>query len=160
MEVISRLAYLSDIFDTLNHMNMFFQSPNSIIAYVVAKMQTYQRKLDLWTTSIEVKQFKNMFKNLSSILLHHSEKLVEEICCHLKLLKTELMHHFSNIDSSQYVSNLFFVDPSALPLRTRKQNEIIDIQSDNTAKIWHKEYCPINFYIPSLFWLKKLFFSC
>ena len=31
MKFPSRLAYLSDIFDTLNHMNLFFQEPNSNI---------------------------------------------------------------------------------------------------------------------------------
>ena len=46
-EFLSRLAYLSDIFNTLNHMNMFFQGPNSTIADFVSKLQAYVLKLDL-----------------------------------------------------------------------------------------------------------------
>ena len=47
----------------------------------------------------------------------------------------ELMHYFPNIDSSPYVSNLFFVDPSVLLVGTGEQEEIIDIQSDEALKI-------------------------
>ena len=46
-EFFSRLAYLSDIFDTLNQINMFFEGPNSTIADFVSKLQAYLRKLDL-----------------------------------------------------------------------------------------------------------------
>ena len=136
-EFLSRLAYLSDIFDTLNHMNMFFQGPNSTIADFVSKLQAYVQKLDLWTTNIEAKQY-HMFKNLSSLQYQHNKKLFQEICCHLKLLKTELMHYFPNVDISPYVLNPLFVNPSALSVGTGEQEEIIDIQSDEVAKIKRK----------------------
>ena len=85
-EFLSRLAYVSDIFDSLNHMYMFFQGPNSTISDFVSKLPAYLRKLDLWTSRIEAKQ-NHMFKDLSSLQHQHSEKLFQEICCHLKLLK-------------------------------------------------------------------------
>ena len=116
-EFLSRLAYLSDIFDTLNQMNMFFQGPNSTISDFVSKLQAYLRKLDLWTTNIEAKQF-HMFKDLSLLQHQRSKKLFQEICCHLKLPKTELKHYFPNKDSSPYLSSSFFVDPSVLPVGT------------------------------------------
>ena len=123
-EFLSRLAYLSDIFDTLNHMNMFFQGPNSNIADFFSKLQAYVRKLDLWTTNIEAKRY-HMFKDLSSLQYQCSEKLFQEICCHLKLLTTELMHYFSNTDISPYVSNLFLVDPSVLSVGTGEQEQLL-----------------------------------
>ena len=101
-EFLSRLAYPSDIFDTLKHMNVFFQGPNSTISDFFSKLQAYLRKLDLWTTSIEAKQY-YMFKDLSSLQHQHTEKLFQEIGCHLQ--RTD-------------VSNPFFVDPSALPVGT------------------------------------------
>ena len=88
-----------------------------------------------------------MFKNLSSLQHQHSEELFQEICCHLKLLKTELQYYFPNKDSSPYVSNPFFVDPFVLPVGTGEQEEIIDIQSDEAAKIKHEECFPINFWL-------------
>ena len=63
IEFVSSLVYQSDIFEILNHMNMFFQGPNSIIADFVSKLQAYLRKLDLRITNIEAKQC-HMFKNL------------------------------------------------------------------------------------------------
>ena len=121
-------------------------SLNSTIADFLSKLQAYVQKLDWWTTNIEVKQY-HMFKDLSLLQYQHSEKLFQEICCHLKLLKTELMHYFPNIDISPYVSNPFFVDPSVLSVGTGEQEEIIDIQSDEAAKIKHKECCSINFWL-------------
>ena len=58
-----------------------------------------------------------------------------------------LMHYFSNIHSIPYVSNPFFVDPSVLPVGTGEQEEIIDIQSEEAAKIKHKECSPVNFWV-------------
>ena len=57
------------------------------------------------------------------------------------------LKHFLNKDSSPYVSNPFFVNPSVLPVGTGEQEQIIDIQSDEAAKIKHKECCPINFWL-------------
>ena len=88
-----------------------------------------------------------MFKDLSLLQSQQSEKLFQETCCHLKLLKTEWMHYYPNIDSSPYVSNPFFVDPSVLPVGTGEQEEIIDIKSDEAAKIKHKECCSINLWL-------------
>ena len=120
-------------------MNMFFKVHT-------APLQILSWKQHLWTTNIEVKQY-HMFKDLSSLQSQHSEKLFQKNCCHLKLLKTELMHYFPNIDSSPYVSNPFFADPSVLPVRTGEQEEIIDIQSDEAAETKHKECCSINFWL-------------
>ena len=39
------------------------------------------------------------------------------------------------------------MDPSILSVGTGEQEEIIDIQSDEAAKIKHKEYSPINFWL-------------
>ena len=150
MEFPSMLAYLSDIFDTSNHMSMLFQGPNSTISDFVSKLQAYLRKLDLWTTNIENEQY-HMLKDLSSLQHQHSEKLFQEIRCHLKLLKTELKYYFPNKNNSPYVSNPFFVDPSVPPVGTREQEEIIDIQSDEAAKIEHKKECLINFWLTMFF---------
>ena len=40
-EFLSRLAYLLDSFDTLNHVKMFFQGPINTISDVVSKSQVY-----------------------------------------------------------------------------------------------------------------------
>ena len=39
------------------------------------------------------------------------------------------------------------MDPSILPVGTGEQEEIIDIQSDEAAKIKHRDCSPINFWL-------------
>ena len=51
------------------------------------------------------------------------------------------------MDSCPCVSNPFFVHPSTLPVGTEEQEEIIDILSDEAAKIKHKDCSAINFWL-------------
>ena len=44
-------------------------------------------------------------------------------------------------------STHFIIDPVDVPVGTGEQEELIDIQTDETAKIKHKECCPINFWL-------------
>jgi len=85
------LAYLSDIFEALNNMNLFFQGPNSFIPDFISELETFIRKLDIWMKNMDSRQF-GMFQLLSSLPKQPTEKLCEEIGYHLKQLKTELMH--------------------------------------------------------------------
>ena len=58
------------------------------------------------------------------------------------------MHYFPDVTSCAYCINPFFVDPADLPVGTGE--ELIDIQTDEAAKIKHKECgCPINIW-PSM----------
>ena len=58
------------------------------------------------------------------------------------------MYYFPDHTSCAYSINLFFVDPVGLPVGTEKQEELIDIQTDETAKTKHNECaCPINFWL-------------
>ena len=60
----------------------------------------------------------------------------------------ELMHYFPDHISCTYSINPFFVDPADLPVGTEKQEELIDIQTDEAAKTKHNECaCPINFWL-------------
>ena len=93
MEFVLRLAYLLDIFDTLNYMNMFFQSPNSITADLVSKLK------HIYGSSTCGQQTSRpsgvtYLKNLICFYLQYSNKLYEEICFHLTQLKMDLMHYF------------------------------------------------------------------
>ena len=42
-------------------------------------------------------------------------------------------------------TNLFYVDPINLLVRSGEQEELIDIQSDETAKTEHETCTPLNF---------------
>ena len=60
-----KLAYLCDIFEALNNMNLFFQGPNSSISDFISKLETFIRKLEIWINNLGSKQF-GMLKLLTS----------------------------------------------------------------------------------------------
>ena len=71
-------------------------------------------------------------------------KLSQEIDEHLKLLRTEMMHYFQDFVSCTYAVNPFCKDPA---LRTGEQEEVIDIQVDNTVKAKQMECSPIDIWL-------------
>jgi len=46
------LAYLSDIFETLNKMKLFFQASNSAIPNFISKLEAFVGKLDIWMKNL------------------------------------------------------------------------------------------------------------
>ena len=88
---------------SLNHMKKFFNGPNSNVADFLSRLQAYfLPKLPLW------QQILRPSSNTCSItfccFIITTTKIYstvfQQIYCHLKLLKTELMHYFLNIDRS------------------------------------------------------------
>ena len=65
-EFLLKLAYLSDIFETLNNKNLLFQGPNSSISDFISKLEAFIRKLEIWINNLGSKQF-GMFKLLTSL---------------------------------------------------------------------------------------------
>ena len=89
-----------------------------------------------------------MFKLLNSFEDKPNHEFSEEIVCHLSQLKKELMHYLPDFTCCSYSIKPFFVDPADLPVGTGEQEEVIDIQTDEGAKIKHKECgCPRNFWL-------------
>ena len=145
-EFFLKLAYLSDIFEALNNMNLFFQGPNSSISDFVSKLEAFIRKLEIWINNLGSKQF-GMFKLLTSLQRQPNEKMFEEMRCHLNQLEAELMHYFPAMERCAYLNNPFTINPSLLPVGTREQEDIIDIQCDQAARTKHKECSPLNFWL-------------
>ena len=143
---ISRMAYLFDIFQTLNVINLLFQGSNSTIAVFISKLEAFTRKLDVWTKNVESKQF-GMFQLLTTFSVEPNDQLSQEIYDHLKLLRMELLHYFPDLVSCTYAVNPFCIDPALLPVGTGEQEEIIDIQVDDTAKSKLNECSLIDFWL-------------
>ena len=145
-DFISRMAYLSDIFQALNVINLSFQGSNSNIAVFISKLEAFTRKLDFWTKNVESKQF-GMFQLLTTLSVEPNDQLSQEIHDHLKLLRMELLHYFPDLVTWTYAVNPFCIDPALLSVGTGEQEEIIDIQVDDTAKSKLNEYSLIDFWL-------------
>ena len=100
-----------------------------------------------------------MFKCLSSLKIKCS--FSEEIASHLASLKEELEQYFPEAASYEYITNPFSVNPHDLAVGTGEQEELIDLQEDNEAKIRHRA---INFWLGFAasypHWPLVLFHSC
>ena len=141
-EFIQRLAYLSDIFKAFNIVNLSLQERNETIVDFVSKLGAFIRKLDLWKRNTENNQ-PGIFKCLSSLKMKCS--FSEEIASHLALLKEELEQYFPEAASYEYITNPISVNPHDLAVGTGEQEELIDLQEDNEAKIRHRDRPAINF---------------
>ena len=95
---ISRMAYLSNIFQTLNVINLSFQGSNSNITVFISKLEAFTRKLVVWTKNVESKQF-GMFQLLTTLSVEPNDQLSQEIHDHFKLLRMELLHYFPDLVS-------------------------------------------------------------
>ena len=60
------MAYLSDIFGALNHVNLSFQGPNCTVTEFISKLGAFIRKLDLWMNNVESKRY-GMFELLTTL---------------------------------------------------------------------------------------------
>ncbi|KAF2349022.1 Ribonuclease H-like domain [Trinorchestia longiramus] len=95
-DFISRLAYLSDIFGALNHLNLSFQGPDCTVTEFISKLGAFIRKLDLWMKNVESKRY-GMFELLTALESEPTDEFAQEIVHHFSLLKTELKHYFPDV---------------------------------------------------------------
>ena len=145
-EFIIRLAYLSDIFEAINLLNLSFQGPNCTVVEFISKLGAFILKLDLWKKNVESKKY-GMFEFLTSLDSAPNNEVFHEIIDHLSLLNAEVRHYFPDVTCCAYMTDPFSVDPADLPVGTGEQKELIDIQADQTAKTKHKDCSPINFWL-------------
>ena len=143
-EFVQRLAYLSDIFEAFNIVNLSLQGRNGTIVDFVSKLGAFVRKLDLWKRNTENNQL-GMFKCLSSLKTKCS--FSEEIASQLASFKKELKQYIPEASSYEYITNPFSVNLHDLAVGTGEQEELIDLQKDNEAKIRHRDRPAINYWL-------------
>ena len=95
---VTRLAYLTDIFEVLNNFNLSFQGSKQTVTESISKLEAFVHKLDLWVENIKNKTY-GMYKFLASVEDKPSDELSNEIVRHLSHLKAELMRHFPDVAS-------------------------------------------------------------
>ena len=71
----------------------------------------------------------------------------EDIASHLASLKEELERYFPETPSYKFITNPFSVIPVDVAVGTGEQEELIDLQEDNDAKIRHRDRPAINLWL-------------
>jgi len=128
---VQRLAYLADIFEKLNMLNLSMQGRHTNVIKLVDSINSFLQKTANWKLNIQ-KDTYVMFDRLSS--LANATNIASEILDHLSSLENEFKRYFSDCLDMDYkiIRNPFNADPSMLPVYL--QDEFIDLKNDSTVK--------------------------
>lgn len=146
---VVQLAYLVDIFGYLNELNLKLQGSgneklegvNNVFVFE-DKLRAFLCKIDLWISKIEKKNYQpfQTMKHLADNPDYSSvtDKVQENMLCHLSTLKSEFSRYFPEYSSSetpvikQMVRNPFTVKPDAL--LDDIQEDLIELQNDSDLR--------------------------
>ncbi|CAH2226763.1 jg14191, partial [Pararge aegeria aegeria] len=150
-------AYLSDVFDSMNSLNLKLQGGDSNIIYHRDAITAYIEKLQLWKRKILACNY-SCFPKLFLIIeeVRFKEVLDEtdttnKISNHLQQLTDEFQRYFPNsCDNNIYrlATDPFHVDIDALP--DMFQEQALEIKNDSAAKYDFEKMDK------ALFWVKYL----
>lgn len=95
-DFIIKLAYLVDIFEHLNTLNLSLQGPNLTVISGNEKLRAFSDKLNLWAERVERDDFAP-FPTLNE--LKKGQYIATDIKEHLKRLRIKMKHYFPRLDN-------------------------------------------------------------
>uniref|UniRef100_A0A8C6S835 HAT C-terminal dimerisation domain-containing protein n=1 Tax=Neogobius melanostomus TaxID=47308 RepID=A0A8C6S835_9GOBI len=135
---LTRLAYLSCIFDRLNGLNLSLQGENTNIMSMSDKIRAFKRKVDRWTARVEMGRF-DMFNEL--------DEFMEENDLNVHIVKTSITTHLQAL--LEYFDKYFpeetapeqydwikspFTVTTASHLSAGMEDALIELSCDRTLK--------------------------
>ena len=138
-EWIMRLAYLVDIFEQLNKLNLQMQGRNTNIIKFVDALKAFMSKLENWKRKVNTKNVA-MFEKLTSILDNYGEDKVlpqfakNEILLHLTALENEFSKYFPELSDDEFdlVRNPFKLSVERVP--DDLQDEFLELKTDSEVR--------------------------
>lgn len=137
-----KLAYLSDIFQKLNHLNTYLQGSTSMDIFEVHdKIRGFVRKLDLWSRNLKNENY-DCFESLETLIvekqLKPSSAIIDGILNHMKSLKGKFGEYFGE-EMEKTEKCFWIVDPfnqkeAVTNITTKANEELIDLTEDSTLK--------------------------
>ena len=94
------LAYLADIFETLNQLNKKLQGPGSNIIVHTDAINAFVAKLKLWSQQVNKDNFASFHRLTDIIEKDFEQNLKENIISHLQSLQNEFERYFPEINTS------------------------------------------------------------
>ena len=131
-EWVSKLAYLTSIFDVLSILNTSLQGKNLDIFSQVGKIDAFKRKMDYWTNKVSKNAFSS-FRFLNEFLSEDSKiedtsEIKELVLEHLKLLQKNFSRYFPEEESEAFRLLKWVVNPFIFT--SPQQEELLDICND------------------------------
>ncbi|KAL4082946.1 hypothetical protein QTP88_029444 [Uroleucon formosanum] len=151
-EWLSRLAYMADIFDRLNILNLSLQGSNINMFYASDKVNAFVRKLDLFISQVS-KNDLSAFETLNTFWKNNeiqpNSNIITDISEHLQLLKSNILQYFpENNSEMKLIINPFEDDYiKNIPEGILAKELFIDLTSDSTLKTAFKTKNITNFWL-------------
>uniref|UniRef100_A0A673KXC9 HAT C-terminal dimerisation domain-containing protein n=1 Tax=Sinocyclocheilus rhinocerous TaxID=307959 RepID=A0A673KXC9_9TELE len=135
----AKLAYLSDIFDQLNQLNVSMQGRNSTVFLVSDKIEGFKKKLILWNRRVKEGRF-DMFPHLSETLEASSHVNISSVITqHLSQLSQKFADYFPEDPrhGNLWILDPFSVNPASedMALSTVLENELMELSADSSLKL-------------------------
>ena len=123
-EWVSKLAYLTSIFDVLSILNTSLQGKNLDIFSQVGKIDAFKRKMDYWTNKVSKNDFSS-FRFLNEFLSEDSKiedtfEIKELVLEHLKLLQKNFSRYFPEEESEAFRLLKWVVNPFIFTRHSKK----------------------------------------
>ncbi len=147
----AKLAYLSDIFDQLNQLNVSMQGRNSTVFLVSDKIEGFKKKLILWNRRVKEGRC-DMFPHLSETLEASSHvNIASVITQHLSQLSQKFADYFPEDPrhGNLWILDPFSVDPASedMALSTVLENELMELSADSSLKLQLSQVDPASFWL-------------
>uniref|UniRef100_A0A672QSJ4 BED-type domain-containing protein n=1 Tax=Sinocyclocheilus grahami TaxID=75366 RepID=A0A672QSJ4_SINGR len=147
---MAKLAYLADIFSSLNGLNLSIQGCYSTILEASDKINAFRRNIDLWVHKLQ-RAITDMFPNLSEFLDTNCmgvDFMLNTITSHLTSLNEHFSHYFTDIDMEKYdwVRDPFSCEVMASGLSGKAKDELLELSSDRTLRMRFNMQGPAEFW--------------
>uniref|UniRef100_UPI00358FBA27 zinc finger BED domain-containing protein 5-like n=1 Tax=Myxine glutinosa TaxID=7769 RepID=UPI00358FBA27 len=134
-----RVAYLADIFDQLNKLNLKFQGRETHVLIFQDDLRAFISKLQNWRRKVNLGNIA-MFEKLCGVRdesegeLH--QFLKDEITGHLESLEKEFQRYFPELTGEEValVRNPFSATLDVFSLPDEVQDEFLDLRNDSPAR--------------------------
>lgn len=130
------LAYLADIFEFLNNLNIKLQGRNTTILANYDHIQGFIAKLQLWTSRVSSGNMASFTRLDEGLKNTRNNTLKDDNLQHLRSLEEEFSRYYADVDpespSWKLTQNPFVTDVLQLP--DDIQEDFLEFKTDSTAK--------------------------
>ncbi|XP_059375528.1 zinc finger BED domain-containing protein 5-like [Carassius carassius] len=146
---LMKLAYLTDIFQKLNELNLQMQGSNTHLPHLADKITSFTRKLEMWEQRVTEGNI-DSFENLKSFIEVNKLQNTVIPCmkAHISALQKHFQRYFPVQDPTQYdwIRDPFSATPP-VEFSTTENEQFIDVTSDSTMRLEFKSKTLAAFWI-------------
>jgi hypothetical protein len=148
---VIKLAYLCDIFEKLNSLNISLQGKETHILQLYDKIVAFIKKINLWKRKLTEENGKTTCFPLLKYFLGENElklpmSLKTIFLEHLKNLETHFMKYFPEVMKQYYWIKDPFTEKPPSNFTTTGVEQLIDISSDSSLRMQFSSYSLLGFW--------------